>query len=115
MPLGLNTLSVHFVPTDTATYTTPPDKTVTITVTDSGGGNPIVPSIQASLVEIGIVSGLLTVDETPGPPTNLQANLDLADSLVGLPTEVFATFEFDNEGQFIGAGWNWSTMRWEYS
>jgi hypothetical protein len=113
LSLGVHVLSVTFVPTDTATYSTPPPKTVSITVTEVGGGNPDVPVVNVSLDAFGNIVGATPVLEIAPIPPNNQPDLDLADELVGLPTSVFVLAEFFYEGEFVGASWNWGTNRWE--
>lgn len=105
-------LSVSFLPDDTGAFTTPPDKTVLINVT---AAHPDVPTINVRLAGIGSIGpGDVVVDEVPGPPNNDDADLTLAESLVGLPEEVFLLDVFFNEGLYVGVAWNWDEMRWEF-
>lgn len=105
------TLSVDFTPDDTVLFIKPPTKTVAIDVTAS---HPDVPSIAVQLAGFGNVGpGPVAVNTIPGPPINTAPNLALAASLVGLPTVVYLASVFFNDGSFVGASWNWTTMQWE--
>ncbi|MCX6879992.1 MAG: fibronectin type III domain-containing protein [Verrucomicrobia bacterium] len=108
LPVGSHLLSVHFTPANEVAYTTPADKTVSITVGTPAG--PTVTNVNYGLASNASMNGIYSFDPGASGSASQPAPAAYGGNVwndFGFPSEAGSSDLLDSFGASTGVGFSW--------